>query len=207
MKIDVKNVYKAFDEKEVLSDISMSFESGNIYRLKGDSGKGKTTLLRIMSGLLLPDRGSVIYTEDSGNEIKIDKDCTLRGLPGRLPDISYMFQEDRLFLDRTPLVNIKACCPDTPEHEIEEKLLKVLPKDAISKKVEELSGGMKRKVSLIRALMHKSGAVFLDEPFTGMDEESIKACRDLIHEMAADRIMIIVSHIAEDEGNLVFYVK
>jgi NitT/TauT family transport system permease protein len=182
-KIILSHVNKSFGSLKVLENVNEVYQSGETYYLTGPSGSGKTTLLRILSGLEGADEGSCV---DTGN---------IR--------FSYVFQEDRLCLDYSAVKNVdmifrnKHCI--NAENSIQsnsyEALKKLLPKEALYKPCSELSGGMKRRVALVRAMEAESDCVLLDEPFTGMDEETRRSAENYIRETQRGRILIIATHI------------
>ncbi|MCR4655639.1 MAG: ATP-binding cassette domain-containing protein [Lachnospiraceae bacterium] len=159
-----------------LFNVSLSLEPGSIYHLSGSSGLGKTTLLNIISGLILPDSGS------------LDKS-----------DTSMVFQEDRLIPCANALRNLEAagCLGD-----LKEVLLSILPSEAILKPADNLSGGEKRRVAIARAVLFPSEVVLMDEPFTGLDPESKTRAVDFIFSNLKGRTLFIVSHDEEDAALL-----
>jgi NitT/TauT family transport system permease protein len=185
----LSHVSKTFGSQKVLDDINEVYKSGETYFLTSPSGSGKTTLLRIMSGLEMADAGSSVYR---GN-IKF----------------SYVFQEDRLCLDYSAVKNVdmvirnkRGVNADRNAYRTEktnisayEALKKILPEESLYKPCRELSGGMKRRVALVRAMEAESDCVLLDEPFTGMDEETRKNVEKYIRETQRGRILIIATHI------------
>ena len=179
--VKVRSLSKAYREKTVLSDLSFSLEAGQIYCLMGTSGIGKTTLLRILMGLETPDKGSAV--------------------PEICPEsaISAVFQENRLLGYADALDNIRIaggrrglCC--TPQ----EVLQNLIEPEAWQKRTELLSGGMQRRVALARALAVRSGLILMDEPFTGLDEETKKRTIQQILQFRAGRTLLVVTHQEED---------
>jgi ABC-type multidrug transport system ATPase subunit len=197
MKIEIRDLTKSYGEEKVMEDFSYTFEHGETYVLTGESGSGKTTFLKMLAGLSLPDSGAVKYMEGDEAVAEITHDSELKKLSYRLPDISVMFQEDRLIDNRTAAENIKVFCPDASDSDIKEILKRLLPEDALDKKVSELSGGMKRRVAFARAILRKSSILLLDEPFTGLDSENISKVISLMTEAGKDRAIILASHILD----------
>ena len=171
--IELKNVSKSFDGKKVLDSFSAVFDRGT-YLLKGPSGIGKTTCLRIILGLIEPDGGEVI-------------------LPSGIR-FAVCFQEDRLFEKESLLTNILAVNENISEEDAKKAILELLPADSLDKKAGELSGGMKRRLAVIRAMLHDSDAVILDEPFTGLDDEARSKTISFIYRHLNGRLLIITSH-------------
>ena len=170
-RLELKHLTKSYGEQVVLSDVSAVYEGGKIYYLTSPSGSGKTTLLRLLCGLEKPDSG------------KIDK-------PEKF---SMVFQENRLCEEYTAVQNVALATGDASR--AAESLQKLLEAEALSKPCNQLSGGMKRRVALVRAMEAESDVVLLDEPFTGMDAETKRAAEEYIRERQNGRIVIIATHI------------
>ena len=176
--MDVKGVCKGYNGEQILSNISLHVGQGERVLLTGVSGRGKTTLLRIMMGLIAPDSGEVT------------------GAPKR---ISAVFQEDRLPGEFTPLACIRATAPKgTSREAILRHLSELGLGDHAGKPVSQLSGGQRRRVSIIQAMLSESDAVYLDEPFTGLDAGTKSLVCGYINKNADGRALIIVSHDETD---------
>jgi len=175
MSIELIHLSKAFDGRTVLSDITCTFPEERITCILGPSGRGKTTLLNIIMGLLPADSGEVL------------------GVPqGR---IAAVFQEDRLIDHLSALSNVRiALRKDFPETEILRALSAVGLAEAARQPVRELSGGMRRRVALVRALLANSSLVIMDEPFKGLDADTRAAAIDFTRRMLAGRTALIVTH-------------
>lgn len=171
--IELKNINKSFNDKKVLDRFSASFDNG-CYLLRGPSGSGKTTLLQIMLGLLKPDSGEVVIT--AGTRFAV---C---------------FQENRLFEKESVITNITAVNENVSDEAAKKAVLELLPPEVLSKKAGELSGGMMRRLAVIRAMLHDSDCVILDEPFTGLDDESREKTLAFIKSRLNGRLLIITSH-------------
>ena len=170
--IIVKNVYKNFGEKEVLEDVSLVFPAGKVTCLMGPSGTGKTTLLSLLLKLIRPEAG------------------TVTGLPEKEAAV---FQEDRLFEDFTVLSNLTAATGQS-EAAVKEALAALGLSEAAYEKVNVLSGGMKRRVAILRALLSDYELLVLDEPFKGLDEELRSVTAEYILKKNAGRTVIMVTH-------------
>lgn len=166
--IKVENITRAFDNKVLFNNLSFELQSG-VYALVGKSGSGKTTLLRILSGLQKANSG--VFT--------IDK------------PISVSFQENRLFPWYTALKNVSIISdPETAEAILSELMLE----DSLNKYPYELSGGMKRRVSLARALAAKSKTILLDEPFAGLDDGTANRTLEVILKHSKNKVVLISTH-------------
>ena len=182
MSIIITDLCKTFDDNEVLKNVNITLKDNSIYCLMGSSGIGKTTLLRILMGLERADSGSV-----SGIDTK---------------SISCMFQEDRLIPYLSAIDNVRIVLHGKNNRdEIRNNLLSILPDDSLDIPVSSLSGGMKRRVALARALSYPGKLIILDEPFTGLDKDTKLNVIDYILKMRNNRTFLIATH-GTDDANL-----
>ena len=186
MSIIITDLCKTFDNNEVLKNVNITLKDNSIYCLMGASGIGKTTLLRIIMGLEHADSGSI-----SGINNK---------------SISCMFQEDRLIMDRTPVDNVYFVTKGHGKYSdrklIAKALSEILPKYCLDKPVSQLSGGMKRRTALARAMLSDRNIVVLDEPFTGLDGEARRDAIQFILNYQSGRTVILVTHDKRDADML-----
>lgn len=179
--LTAENVGKAFDGKTVLSGVSLTLRNGGRLLLAGESGAGKTTLLRILAGLETPDQG----------EIRVP------GIPEkeRHPlHAGFAFQEERLIEGISAVRNLCAITRRPDMEKARALLLMLLPASSIDQPVRELSGGMRRRVSIARALLSETPVLFFDEPFAGLDEENMQRALHCILANAAGRPLVLVTH-------------
>ena len=182
MSIIITDLCKTFDDNEVLKNVNITLKDNSIYCLMGSSGIGKTTLLRILIGLERADSGSV-----SGIDTK---------------SISCMFQEDRLIPYLSAIDNVRIVLHGKNNRdEIRNNLLSILPDDSLDIPVSSLSGGMKRRVALARALSYPGKLIILDEPFTGLDKDTKLNVIDYILKMRNNRTLLIAT-LETDDANL-----
>ena len=176
--IEIKNIVKDFDGQRVLNGISLDIHENEFVTLLGPSGCGKTTLLRILTGLEAPDCGEIT------------------GVPAR---IAMVFQEDRLVDSLTVRANLRLALGAGYDPADAQALLNELDlPDALRRTVGELSGGMKRRVALARALLYDAPLLVLDEPFKGLDETTARQCMDALARRAAGRAVLLVTHDAQE---------
>lgn len=175
----VNGLWKSFDGKEILRDVTFSVANNEIVCLMGPSGVGKTTLLRILMQLERPDRGQ------------------LSDLPKRF---SAVFQEETLCMSFSAFRNIRiACAKNVSDDAIIQALLAVgLTESEVWQPVCEYSGGMQRRCSLVRALLGEGSYLFLDEPFKGLDAQNRKNAASLLLRMRNRRGCFVVTHDVSD---------
>ncbi|SEW41236.1 ATP-binding cassette domain-containing protein [[Clostridium] fimetarium] len=179
-KIEIEKLCKSYGNNHVLNSISFEFEAGKISCLMGESGIGKTTLLKVLMGL---------EKKDSGFVRGIDEDT----------NISAIFQEERLCDNLTTLGNILMVCDKTISKDtIKKQLSMVLPENVALKKVSLLSGGMRQRVAIVRAMIVSSDIVLMDEPFKGLDVDTKKVVIDYIKANQRDRTVLVVTHNIDD---------
>lgn len=170
--IKIENLTVKYD-KVVIENFNFHFPNSGIYCIFAPSGTGKTTLLNAIAGLI----------KFSGNIIVNGK-------------ISYLFQEDRLFNWLNSKENIMLVEPSIEKAEEYISAFKV--DEFINDMPQNLSGGMKRRVALVRALAYEADVYLLDEPFKGLDDENAQKVRDVIKNISQNKLVLLVTHDEQD---------
>lgn len=184
-KIIVKGIRKSFGTHVVLRDLSITFAPGGIYVIRGASGSGKTTLLRILAGLEQPDEGEVIREKREAPE-SLETSERLESMEGlesrkilktRKADapgpVGMVFQESRLLSDLNAIRNVAyGVRGKIDQVQLRAQLREVLPEADLTLPVHQYSGGMRRRVEMVRAVFPGNGLLLLDEPFVGLDVEN-----------------------------------
>lgn len=195
--IEIKNISKSFKDKQVLFNISGKFEKGRTNLIIGASGTGKSVLLKCLVGLLEPDVGSVLF--DGRDFSSINKKLTTE----IRREIGMLFQGSALFDSKNVEENVKFpldILTETPEKEKLEKVnhcLELVGLNKINQKMpSELSGGMKKRVGIARAIVNDSKYLFCDEPNSGLDPLTAIKIDDLILELTQklNTTTIVVTH-------------
>lgn len=199
MTIEVSDIHKSFDQHPALQGVNLDIRQGELTSLLGPSGCGKTTLLRIMAGLEIPDRGTISYDGIDQSRISPRK----RG-------VGFVFQNYALFSHMTVFENVAfglrvLPAKERPKNsEIRSRVLEMLDlvqlNDHSQKKPSQLSGGQSQRVALARALATRPGILLMDEPFGALDaavrKELRRWLRSLHHSM--NITSVLVTHDQEE---------
>lgn len=172
--VQIEGLFKSFGEKAVLQNFSCSLPAGKTTCLMGPSGCGKTTLFRILLGLETQDHGVIL------------------GLEGKRK--SAVFQEDRLCEALGPVPNLQLCSPGLSREKSLSLLKDLGLEDSASSPVSTFSGGMKRRVALLRALSAPYDILFLDEPFQGLDEKTKQFTMDYVKKRTEGKTVFFITH-------------
>ena len=183
LPIEIVGLCKAFGGKKVFERFSATLPDRGVVAVMGPSGSGKTTLVNILMGLEAPDAGIVT------------------GLGGRR--FTAVFQEDRLIEGWSALRNIRLVLPrGVRDADIVRHLEKVGLGAEAAAPVRSLSGGMKRRVALVRAVIAPGEILVLDEPFKGLDDAARRTAAAYVGDNAPDRLILIVTHDRRDAEEL-----
>lgn len=179
MDIQLSKVSKSFEGKQVLQELDITFPEGRISCLMGASGIGKTTIINLLMGLIKPDAGTISGVKDKR--------------------IVAVFQEDRLIEHWSVLKNIRLVCNKKISNQIiEEELARVGLENIMGQTVKSLSGGMRRRVALIRAILADGDLIILDEPLKGLDELLKVRVMEYFKEKTKGKTVIWVTHDREE---------
>ncbi|MCD8037868.1 MAG: ATP-binding cassette domain-containing protein [Lachnospiraceae bacterium] len=159
-------------QKKVIRDLSFRIEPGDTVLVTGKSGAGKTTLFRLLLGLEKPDCGAV---------------------KNGLGKISAVFQEDRL-LEQFDITDNIRLVSGLDRDSIFAEYRRLLPEESFPKKIRQYSGGMKRRAAVLRAVIGESQAIFLDEPFQGLDEINKRKTMEYITDNRRGRSLLVITH-------------
>lgn len=174
MDIMVNNLCKTYQNLTVLEDLTFRLPQGAVTSLMAPSGKGNTTLLRILLGLETPDSG------------------TIEGLEGKRR--SAVLQEDRLCKNLTAISNIRLTSPSLKTSEILSAMETVGLRDCGYKPARELSGGMCQRIAILRALMAYYDILFLYEPFKGLDRDTRIQVMEYTKTKSRGKTVLLVTH-------------
>ena len=188
--LELKNIKKYYNNSCILDGFSTVFDNTRVNCIMGASGTGKTTLLNIIMGLVKADEGTILYNEENKHY-----------------RISAVFQETCLVNHLNPVINVlmvldKKSDKKSNKKAVQHELLKLLDKEALVKPCEKLSGGMKRRVEIVRAMMADSDVIIMDEPFAGLDDNTKAVAIQYIMDNIRGRILILSTHDETDVKKL-----
>lgn len=211
--LEATNVYKSFGSLEVLKDVAINVEKGDVITILGPSGSGKTTFLRCLNFLEKAERGTLVFDGESFDLATIRKHdiARLRQKTG------FVFQNYNLFLNKTALGNVMeglVIARKMNKKDAEKKALAALEKVGMLDRKDhypaQLSGGQQQRVAIARALALDPKVIFFDEPTSALDPELIGEVLSVIKTLAKDGVtMVIVTHemgFAKDVANKVIFM-
>ena len=190
--IEVNQVSHSFDGKKVLTNINFTVKQGEVLCLMGASGVGKTTLMKILMQRLLPEHGNVTVPERA----------------------SVVFQESRVLAKVSAVTNVRIALSGrgryvtdmqhtkNPEQSIRQELSCLLPEEVLDQPAGTLSGGMSRRMEIVRAMMADSDVIYMDEPFSGLDEQNKQIAVNYILERKGSRPLLVITHDVKDAAAL-----
>ena len=185
--IELKSISKSFEDKEVLKDISTVFEKGKTNLIIGQSGSGKTVLMKCIVGLLTPTSGQILY--DDRNFIDMSK----RERTALRREMGMIFQSAALFDSMSVVDNVRFPLDMFSNESYKERQRKALSclervnlLEAENKMPGEISGGMQKRVAIARAISMNPRYLFCDEPNSGLDPKTSLVIDDLIHGITKD---------------------
>ena len=191
--IEVKHLYKSFEDKDVLKDINTVFEDGKTNLIIGQSGSGKTVLMKNLVGLLDPTKGQVLYDGRDFVQLSKHEKVMMRR------EMGMIFQSAALFDSLTVLENVmfpldmfSSMTLRERIHRAKECLERVNLKDADEKFPGEISGGMQKRVAIARAIALNPKYLFCDEPNSGLDPKTSLVIDDLLHSITQEYNMTTI---------------
>ena len=173
--LTIRGICKSFEGRPVLKNVSFDFPEAAVTALRGPSGCGKTTLVNIILGLIEPDAGDVLMPASART--------------------AAVFQEDRLIEHFSAARNVRLTAPaSVTDKQIRSALSELGLAQEGEKRVSEFSGGMRRRVAVIRAALFQPQFLLLDEPFKGLDEEMRERTAAFLRRNCAQATTILVTH-------------
>lgn len=193
MELTLERLTKQYGNKIAVDRLDMNFKTG-VYGLLGSNGAGKTTLMRMICGILNPSSGEVKL--DGSNILKMGE--TYRDKLGYLPQ-NFGYYPDFTAKDyMLYIAALKGIAPGKAKNRTDELMELVGLKDVMKKQIKTYSGGMKQRLGIAQAMINNPSILILDEPTAGLDPKERVRFRNLISDFAADRLVILSTHIVSD---------
>jgi ABC-2 type transport system ATP-binding protein len=192
--IDAQDLWRQYGTRVALHGLTLKVEAGEILGFLGPNGAGKSTTVKILTGMIKPDRGRATV---AGFDVSLEP-LEVKKRIGYVPESAALYESlsAREYLDL--IASLHHLPPDATRPRIEELLDRFELSHAIDQRLSEYSKGMKQKVLIVSALLHRPEVVFLDEPLTGLDASAALVVKELIRGLAAQgRTIFFCSHVLE----------
>lgn len=174
MNIKFNSVSKYYGDKLILDNLKLNIENKSIFFIQGKSGIGKTTIFRLILGLEQADKGKIL------------------GIGNR--KIGSVFQDDLLIDNISVLANLRLVNKDINRDSIVNYLKDIDVNVDLFTKISQLSGGMKRRISILRSILYDCDTIIMDEPFKGLDRETKEKIMSFVLRNTIDKTLIVISH-------------
>jgi len=192
--IEIKNLYKKYDDITVVDNLSLSVGKGEVLGFLGPNGAGKSTTMKMVTGFIEPSSGAIkiknLLVQESAYEIKKH----MGYLPEGAPQYGEMTTLDFLLF----IAKIRGIEKNKINESIESAIENLSLKDVLAKRIEHLSKGFKRRVGIAQAIIHDPEILIMDEPTDGLDPNQKYDVRELIKKISKDKTIIISTHILEE---------
>ena len=208
MSIQITSVSKLYKDQKALNDISFSAKKGQIIGFLGPNGAGKSTMMKILTGFIKPNSGTVLVDEIDVLEKPIESQKNIGYLPEHNPLYAEMYVREYL--------QFRAQIYKVDKSQIESCIEKVGLTAEAHKKINQLSKGYQQRVGIAAAILHNPSVLILDEPTTGLDPNQLVEIRALIKELGKEKTVLFSTHIMQEveavadrviilnKGNIVF---
>lgn len=192
LEIEIKNLSKNYGKKQALDHVNLTISQG-MFGLLGRNGAGKTTLMKTLVTLLKKQQGSITICG-----IQVEETAKIRKIVGYLPQDFSMYPNMTVYEAMDYLGVLSGMSKEERRKRIPKLLRRVNLQDDRGKKVKALSGGMRRRLGIAQAILHNPKVLIVDEPTAGLDPEERVRFRNLLSEIAEERIVILSTHIVGD---------
>lgn len=196
MSIKVSNISKVYGNQEVLSEVSFSISPGEIVGFLGPNGAGKSTCIKIITGWITPDSGSIFINGYNISENPIGAKSILGYLPENNPLYTEMYVKEYLMYV-AGLYKVQESSLKIKQLSEQLKLI-----DVLHKKISTLSKGYRQRVGLAQALIHNPPIIILDEPFSGLDPNQLNEVHSFIKELGKEKAILFSSHSLQEVSEL-----
>jgi len=185
--LEVRGISKSFDGVQAVRDVSFAVNRGEILGFLGPNGAGKTTTIRMIIGIIQPDRGEIQFTLDGGSG-EVDKERI-----GYLPEERGLYADAKVLDTLVYLAGLKGLSRSEARRRALSWLERFDLAEWAKRKIEQLSKGMQQKVQFTAAIIHRPDLLVLDEPFSGLDPVNQDLFKEIIRELRDDGVAILLS--------------
>lgn len=192
--IEINNLVKFFDSLPVVNDLSFTVQPGEILGFLGPNGAGKSTCMKMITGFLQPDSGSVAIFGRALNDDALE----LKKLLGYLPEGAPSYGDMTVLSFLSFVAELRGLKSKLKNQQVQRVLEQLELRGVSQQRIETLSKGFKRRVGLAQAIIHDPKVLILDEPTDGLDPNQKQQVRELIKNLSRDKIVIISTHILEE---------
>ncbi|MCH1982532.1 ABC transporter ATP-binding protein [Ruminococcus sp. OA3] len=193
MKLEILGLSKSYGKKNALSRVNLELTPG-VYGLLGPNGAGKSTLMNIIAGNLAPDTGRVLY-----NNIDVTGgSATFRKVLGFMPQQQALYDQFTGYRFLAYMADLKGMPKRQAIKEIKEVLKFVNMTEQAKKRMASYSGGMKQRILIAQAVLNQPAVLILDEPTAGLDPRERIRVRNMISQIAEDKIVLLATHVVSD---------
>lgn len=195
MELEIRNLSKRYGKKQALSNVSCKLNDG-VYGLLGANGAGKSTLMNIITGNIEADEGEVLL--DGKNILKSENQREFREYLGYMPQFPIQYRGFTVLDFLFYMASLRGISKKKAKEKIDELLDMLALTEVRNKKMTALSGGMKQRLMLTQSVIGNPKVLILDEPTAGLDPKQRIAVRNLISEIAFQKIVLIATHVVTD---------
>ena len=193
MKLEIKQLTKSYGNILALNNINLTLTPG-IYALLGSNGAGKSTLINLLTGNLKPTSGCILYNDKNIYELNQD----YRAILGYMPQQQGLYEQFNAYRFLNYMAALKGMDKETTKTEIERVLTVVNLKKDAHRLLGQYSGGMKQRILVAQAIMNHPDIIILDEPTAGLDPKERIRIRNIISQIAGDKIVLFATHVVSD---------
>lgn len=195
MELEIRNLSKRYGKKQALSNVSCKLNDG-VYGLLGANGAGKSTLMNIITGNIEADEGEVLL--DGKNILKSENQREFREYLGYMPQFPIQYRGFTVLDFLFYMASLRGISKKKAKEKIDELLDMLALTEVRNKKMTALSGGMKQRLMLAQSVIGNPKVLILDEPTAGLDPKQRIAVRNVISEIAFQKIVLIATHVVTD---------
>lgn len=192
--IEIKNITRKFEHFTAVDNLNFTVSEGEVLGFLGPNGAGKSTTMKIITGFLAPSAGTVVI---DGHDIGTDA-LAAKSLIGYLPEGAPSYPDMTVLGFLEFIAEIRGFRDAEKDSRVEYVIKQVELGSVAEQRIETLSKGFKRRVGLAQAILHDPKVLILDEPTDGLDPNQKHQVRDLIRNLAKDKIVIVSTHILEE---------